>query len=304
MNYKNKYIPLLFTPTLLTPLFAMSCIWHSNDNKTNITKERYNFYNLTNQYNIKQKEVNLYFKKGENVPYVSIAEMIKSLDGFLNADKISYYENWFSNSRTYFQGGNKMTVDWKKNKISVNSLDFFSFTKRSSTTNYSSHLKYLQYNVIKAKGHKPTTQFDLDKYNLDILNYYNKTLVPLPVFNTLFCSQNYYNLYFNGQNLYGAYFGLNDNQTGIDLIKKGGFENKPQNTIDRKTTLNHLLWTLDHFYGLKPQKGIDEFKIFYQPMLKIIILPIQNYFIKNLMIYTLECQCYHSTMMVIQKLIL
>lgn len=260
MNYKNKYIPLLFTPTLLTPLFAMSCIWHSNDNKMNITKERYNFYNLTNQYNIKQKEVNLYFKKGENVPYVSIAEMIKSLDGFLNADKISYYENWFSNSRTYFQGGNKMTVDWKKNKISVNSLDFFSFTKRSSTTNYSSHLKYLQYNAIKAKGHKPTTQFDLDKYNLDILNYYNKTLVPLPVFNTLFCSQNYYNLYFNGQNLYGAYFGLNDNQTGIDLIKKGGFENKPQNTIDRKTTLNHLLWTLDHFYGLKPQKGIDEFK--------------------------------------------
>jgi len=134
-----------------------------------------------------------------------------------------------------------MTVDWKKNKISVNSLDFFSFTKRSSTTNYSSHLKYLEYNTIKAKGYKPTTQFDLDKYNLDILNYYNKTLVPLPVFNTLFCSQNYYNLYFNGQNLYGAYFGLNDNQTGIDLIKKGGFENKPQNKVDRKTTLNHLL---------------------------------------------------------------
>jgi len=59
----------------------------------NITKERYNFYNLTNQYNISQKEVNLYFKKGENVPYVSIAEMIKALDGFLNADKISYYQN-------------------------------------------------------------------------------------------------------------------------------------------------------------------------------------------------------------------
>ena len=260
MNYKNKYIPLLFTPTLLTPLFAMSCIWHSNDNKMNITKERYNFYNLTNQYNIKQKEVNLYFKKGENIPYVSIAEMIKTLDGFLNADRISYYQSWFTNSRTYLQRGNKMTVNWKSNKISVNSLDFFNFTKSSSTTNYSSHLKYISYNQVKAKGYKSTIEFDLGKYNLDVLNYYQKTLIPLPVFNTLFCSQNYYNLYFNGQNLYGAYFGLNDNQNGIDLIKKGLFENKIQNKIDRQTTLNHLLWTLDHFYGLKPQKGIDEFK--------------------------------------------
>ncbi|WP_412031560.1 S41 family peptidase [Metamycoplasma buccale] len=243
----------------LMPLGVISCVWHQNDDHLNITKESYKFYNLSSHHKIYSKSANLYFKENENIPYVSISEMINMLDGFLESSYISKLTSSFFNQKTYYWDNYKFTVNWKTNKMFVNNLGFFRFTKSSSTTDYSKHLKYISYNVHKTKDFKKTIEFNLEKYGLDILNYRDKLLIPLPVFNTLFCSQNYYNLYFNGENLYGAYFDLDDRTPNINKIKSGGFENKLQSLVDRKNTLGHLLWTLDHFYGLKDHKGISKF---------------------------------------------
>ena len=257
---KDKLLLFSLIPTTMLPITSISCIWHNNDNKMNITRRRYKFYNLSNEFDIKNTSVNFYFKNNETVPYVSVDEMINALDGFLKSYSVNSQNSLFFNQKYYYQNAYKMSINWKNNKITVNSLNFFKFTNWSSgSTDYSNHLKWAQYSELKTKDYKSKIEFNLDKYKLDILNWYEKTLIPLPVFNTLFCSQNYYNLYFNGQNLYGVDFGLNDNQTGIETLKTGGFENRLQNKEDRQTTLNHLLWTLDHFYGLKNIKSINNF---------------------------------------------
>ncbi|WP_330463666.1 S41 family peptidase [Metamycoplasma gateae] len=276
---KKKYLFISTLPIILTATSAVSCVFFEDfglniDDIISFKSDKFkqvraDFKNFSKEhYNIKSKYINLYFdisnqatqKNYSTEPYVSIEDMVKHLNGFFNINGFKKYN--ITNNKVIFKNQNgNMELDFDKQTIKLSSESFFNFVVSSNSTNYSRFLKVSSIKLINKEEEKEEIIFDLKKYNIKIYNESNKVLIPLNIFNTLFCSQNYYNLYYNGnKNVYGKYFNLNENDNNIKELKNFDFFNKNETNEKRLYNLNNLIFTLDNFYGLKEYKKINSFE--------------------------------------------
>ena len=260
-----KFLPFFALP-IGSAIFATSCYNQvENDNNADIKTKSYYFKNLSDEYTINDNYINTYTINNSETLYVSIEEMMKYLNGFVDYNVFNKKWNFFSKepSYTYYWYNNMtkytMTINWTKNTIKVNNLNYFDNVNYTQNTDYGRQLKYFNYDVQNKPGTNGSVTFDLGKYDFDILNYKKKILIPFPIFNTLFCNINYYSLYFNGDKIFGIDRWLADNMQGIERIKTGSLNNKIASEQYRKDTFNHLCFSLDYFYGLKDHKGIKSF---------------------------------------------
>ncbi|RMA77551.1 peptidase S41-like protein [Metamycoplasma subdolum] len=252
MKKIGLFLTLMAVPL---PLVVQSCAWHLNDNNKIVKIEDIPFNNFNNQYNVKPGKIRNYYIKENAVPYISLRDTIHTLNGFLQAEKHMKFMNPFANQWHAIDPSsvmNRMTVDWKDNKIYVDSSNFFYFAFPSQTINYMKHLRTIDSWSNLDKSRKIV--FDLNKYGFDILNYKNNILIPYPIFNSLFCSPNYYSLYFNGDNYSGVYFGLSDQDADINDFRNNFFATQLQSAQMRQDSINHLAFSYDFYYGLRDEK--------------------------------------------------
>ncbi|RCJ02509.1 S41 family peptidase [Metamycoplasma hominis] len=256
---KIKLLKLLLTSSVAIScaMLPVSCSLLSNDNDKKITIKDYEFNNLSSEYTIESKKLNLSFVNDGNVPYVNLLQMINSLDGFFDRNYINFSTNiLFSELKMTTKFG-YISFNWKTNKITMPNTYYEYITKSPGKTNFNKYLKSKSY--YSKDFNKNTIVIDLKKYNFDILYHNGNVLLPLAIFNLLFCSTNYYNLYFNGNKIYGCDFDIKSNVQEIPQIRNSKFQNSliPKDIVEAKFNFTALL--IDYFYGLKEYNNINSF---------------------------------------------
>lgn len=235
-----------------------------------ITEQEYDFKNYDDNYTIKEGKIKGYYKGDKKNLFVDPDQFVKTLSGLF--DLKSYKVEWDEATQTlqmttliHDGRAHKLIFDAKNGTISSDTgTDAFNFTKSSQRTNYDQFVKQGGEKIYHVP--KPLTNlvFDLKKYGLEMINHKdkdgkNKVLIPYSVFNTLFCSQNYYNTYFNGTSFFGVDYAGNDRDSEWLKLKKGAFSGTEAPEEIRKETLAHLNWAMDYFYGLRNHKNITDF---------------------------------------------
>ncbi|WP_029906308.1 S41 family peptidase [Mycoplasmopsis opalescens] len=263
---KCLYISSTFFGGML-PFFALSCSsWKTNDNeKVKIIKEL-PFTNYHQGFSTSNSFITSYYTEDEGVPYVDVHELITNLTG-RNSLKYFYIESAFSDQLTIknLVNGTKIVINWKDNTISMGPYsNFVELGDDEYNSAYSEGVKRLSIDITE---NPIDLFFDLSKYDLDILKYKNKILLPYPIFNTLFCSQNYYNIIYNGNKYAGIELVYNDSDNKEfrkKLEKDSPFLNHLTESF-KKDNYNSLLFTLDYYYSLMPEfKIYPDFKKFIE----------------------------------------
>lgn len=252
---RKKYILGGF---LLSLLLLTSC---SKDN-TPTTVKSLPFHNYNNYYDIKAETLDTYYVGDSLVPYVSVSNYIKSMNGFLDSDKYSCSASPFFSEyvvKTEYSGVPLSIVfDYKNDRI-LSSYDFAFL----NTVNITDTIDYTFNLSTKAKEYYngKTIIFDLAKYDFDMRYINGNCLVPLQIINALFGGQNYNSTYYTGNSYYNTYFSLAATKNGQEVLQK--MKNDTSSNLDneelRESNYNYLCFLFDYFYGLKETKGIESF---------------------------------------------
>lgn len=234
-----------------------------NDNDKKITKSSIQFTNLSNGYNITGCDLDVYYNENSDIQYVSVMNFIQCLDGFIKCGDSLRYKIIENKNMLVLYKYNSNNVLLSKaqfrrddNIIYVSDLSFFSsIIYSNSATDYSKFIKTTNYEYSGGGD----LEFDLGKYNFDILYYDNNCLIPFVIANLLFCSLNYYNVIFNGDKFIGYEGEIYNESNEYKTI----FENHrsiTQSESIREATINSLCFLMDYFYGLNEYKNITNFK--------------------------------------------
>ncbi len=224
------------------------------------------FKNKTTEYDIKDANFNLYSNKDGSVSYVAITEFLTLLEGLISKDVFFNIEETNTSlniSYEYFDEEDNtnyeltFTANTKENKITVPDPGFFYAFIESTETNYSRNIYYDKENSLNHSEDGTGISLDLNKYNMDILNYNGKTLIPLSLASLLFASPNYYNIHYNGDQLTGFYFIPDKNQASEVLTSSLNGKDIPADLLIHN--FNFLAFYFDNFYGLKDYKNIKTF---------------------------------------------
>ncbi|VEU80320.1 S41 family peptidase [Haploplasma axanthum] len=219
------------------------------------------FTNISKEYkNARDTKVDLFYFKDSNLPFIDVEEYIWMLNGV-------YYSQYFEFNKNvtdeildvtfeveYDDGevlSHSINFDFKKDLISLESLDFFDIYIVQTATNYSEGLKNLEPRITEGES----VTYELGKYDFDMVVNNKKFLVPLHVINLLFNQSAYFDVYYNSDRLYG----IDTSDLGKTEIQKIIKSNNNKNDVPediRLATYNYLAFTLNYFYGLKSDKGI------------------------------------------------
>ncbi|MCV3733749.1 S41 family peptidase [Mycoplasma enhydrae] len=239
-----------------------------NDNKIEIEEKSVSFKNYNDEYTIAEKNVKAYnIKNQTEVTYVDVDEFLKALDGYIDNSKITSAIDETRNRKVYYCYGSgspdRLEINWEKNTIHTpNTIFFSSILKFPEQTDDDQFLK----NEHEQKREDDEgVLFDLNKYEFDILYKDGKVLLPYIIFNTLFMSQNYTNLYYNGVTFTNIVdgmdsFGKTEDEARKRIREVATLNGKQPTAKEREVNYNHLLFTMDYFYGLKYHKKIKSFE--------------------------------------------
>ncbi|MGX9364145.1 S41 family peptidase [Mycoplasma sp. 527] len=245
-----------------------------NDDKKSFRDQKYNFKNYNAEYTVNEtNEAEAFFIKDDKskTPYIDLDQFISILDGLFDQNQLSSYVEKDKNTKTYFTKNpdgtisNKLIIDWAKNTIQLTSTNFFyEIFKPQQLTDGEQFLK-TEYELSRIKGDEgKLINFDLGKYNMDILYSNDKVLLPFSIFNTLFMSTTSNNIYFNGKTFTNVSDGLDAFETANEELrerirKNGDLNGNKATKEEREANFNHLSFTMDYFYGLREYKQIKSF---------------------------------------------
>ena len=239
---------------MLIILFSLSsCFWSKvNDNDIELEEKNVEFNNLSEDYNIKDSNVNLYFYKGGNVPFINIESYYNMLDGYyeLSKKEVSISENF---NRLYIVDKSQSLIrtifDWRYNTITFkNELSPYGM-KSSEKTDFTSY--------YDCKLVKPIVSLEIEyyigDYGIDILYNNGNVLIPINILNIINAS--YYNVIYNGEKLYGFYY--DDNLDNVYDVKLVG-EKVPDDIVEESN--NELFFLLNEKFGLKNYYNVTDYK--------------------------------------------
>ena len=250
MKKTFKIISLIISFTII--MMLSSCFFNSvNDNDKELNVKEVDFTNLSNDYTVEDKKINLYFYKDGNVPLIDIRDYYNALSGFydMSSRDVSInklFNRLYISSKKYSQ--QRVIFDWKYNTITFkNTLSVYS-TVSSSSTDFSSYYDMKLISGISSLD----IEYYLDNYNIDILYKDEKVLIPMSVLNLI--GGNYYNVIYNTKKLYGYYYG--DDMTDV---YDSSLVNSTTPADIASESKNELLFLLNEKYGLKEYSNVSNY---------------------------------------------
>ncbi|ENY68865.1 Hypothetical protein, predicted lipoprotein [Metamycoplasma auris 15026] len=275
----GKILSLMSLAILPIAAISASCQKRVDDNALTMDVTKASFKNFNKEYTIKDSEMSIYrIKDQQEMMYIDLDEFLKNLEGLFDNKVFSTRVSLDDNKKFYEikdekkQVVSRLVVDWKNNKIITTSTSFFyEIQKPQEQTNDGQFLE----TTYESKKDDPKSEvvFDLGKYKMDILYKDNKVLLPFLAFNTLFMSWTFNNIYWNGKNLTNVQAGVDaykdtPKEAKERIRKDQEIKNKEQTKKEREINFNHLMFTMDNFYGLKYHKEIKSFEEWIGPEYK------------------------------------
>lgn len=249
------------------------------------------FTNVTSEFEVFSGNLMTYYGENSSIPYVDVQEFLQLLDGFLHYEDLEFtylneimtiayeaefdIEDEFGNVIDTEIESFLMTIDFDLNTVTVDRLGFFDYYVYETATEYGAGITYLDSYVEPGDS----ITFELTPYRFDLVIDNDKYLFPFHIANLLFTSGSYYNVYFNGNSYTGIYAFPDPSDTSgstEDGIAFNTIKNSSYNGLDIPAdlivaTYDMLAFTLDYFFGLKEERGIqthyDLLKIYNNTML-------------------------------------
>lgn len=241
------------------------------------------FTNLTSEYEVLETTIQTFYPQNGGLPYVDIQQFLMSLNGLIDADDlesimdghlltISYTAEYSilddqGNVESTEYETYEMIIDFNENTLTVDSLSFFSGYVKSTETDYSKGLTYLETYIEEGES----VTFRFNDYRLDILQHQEGDkeyyLFPFHLANILFTSGSYYNVYYNGDGYYGVYAfpsssdpsGDTEDGRAFNTIKLSSLNSTVIDDDVLMATYDMLVFTLDYFYGLKAYQNVTTY---------------------------------------------
>ena len=229
---------------------------------------------MTDEYKINNSNLNIYKNSAGSVPYVDIVEFIEAIRGLISEDVLfteNSTDNEFTVSYTYTDEETNedyeltLTADFVNNTITVPDTGFFYGYVEQTETNFSRNIFYNTASDLNHFTEEDGLVLDLGKYNMEVISYQGKALIPFYVANLIFANSNYYSVYYNQENLTGVYFIPNQNSPEAERMYETSQNGKeiPGDLLIHN--FNFLAFFFDNFYGLKDYQQVDTY---YHKLLK------------------------------------
>ena len=252
----RKSIKLLLSILVLALIFPLSsCFFNPvNDNELALTEKNVHFVNMSKDYDVKESDVNIYFYENGSVPLIDVPSFYNMLEGYyLNSGReIStnkLYNRLYITDKDYSY--RRVIFDWYRNTVTFkNTLNVYS-TYSHGSIDFNAY-----YDIEVVHGISSIDiEYYLGNYNIDILYYNEKVLMPISFIN--FMNGDYYNVIYNGVGLYGYYYGDKIDNVYTEATLKGDI---PEDM--KKETKNELLFLLNEKYGLKNYAKVDDYSTY------------------------------------------
>ena len=225
------------------------------------------FRNLTTEYDVADGNLELFFEKDGEVPYVSIRDFLNLIKGFIDP----VYEITFTETETtltlfyqYYDEDDDITYDLEvildtvTNTITTNDPGFYWAYVATTETNFGRHIEYVD---ADGEHYEEGTNivYELGKYQMDIVSSDKGILIPFYIANQLFAGSSYYNVYYNYDGLFGIYSTPDSDSDEYKTIRTSS-RNSTSIPDDLIVHNFHMLtFSLDYFYGLRTYLGIETF---------------------------------------------
>ncbi|MGI6781927.1 MAG: S41 family peptidase [Acholeplasmataceae bacterium] len=223
------------------------------------------FKNMTDEYKVQDGNLNIYKNENGTVPYVDVREFMTLLEGLIDATTVFTEDktNGYQVAYDYFDEEEDetchltFTANPSDNTISVPDTGFFHAFIVSTETNYSRNIVYNRESPLNHSIDGKGMLLDLGEYNMEVIAYEGKTLIPFYVANLLFATSNYYSVYYNQEQLIGMYFvPEKDTEAYNEMFNTSlsGTDEVPNDLLVHN--FNFLAFYFDKFYGLKDYNSI------------------------------------------------
>lgn len=222
-----------------------------------------NFINNSEEYEISDNVIDLYYFKDDALSYVEVRDYLNLLDGIYYSDNFEYIINMeeenilinFEVTSNLESVNYQMIIDSKTDEIRVNSEDFFYAYLKETETNFSEGLINLEPVYTKGSG----ITYNLSEYDFDIKLIEDNFIMPLPIINLIFNQGNYFDTFFNGDVIYGIDTAYMDDLAYKEILKSS-YNNKKETDQMKLDNYNFYLFVIDYFYGLKEERNIFKAK--------------------------------------------
>jgi len=230
----------------------------------------FDFENLATEYIVSDSNIDLFFLIDGELPYIDILDYLELIDGAIIFEElmIETYDEFLIISVLIEDEDEiedsyilEVVFDFTKNDLIIEDFGFFDSFSEETQTEFGSGLEVVDY--VFTEPDLITLNFDY--YDFDIIKTDDNYLVPFHIVNLLF-SGGMYDVYYNGDILYGidTYQLMGDDAIqGILLDSELNYDTIPQDV--KLATFDYLTLVFDHFYGLKEERGIDNFYDYFKP---------------------------------------
>lgn len=230
---------------------------------TVISTKTVDFTNLANEWTLVDQQIELFYQKAGDIPYVDVQSFVNLLNGAILSDELVFekmgtdklkvsYEVTSEDETDYYEA----LFDFSLNQVTFNTFDFFDGFTAETETDFGSGLSVDNVRFTDSLG----VTIPLGYYGFDLITHQDKYLIPLAIANQFF-SGGMFDVYFNGDSLYGVdSYQLMDDSSVVNKIQTST-QNYLDSSIDlKRSTYNHVVFVMDYFYGLKT---INEVKTYY-----------------------------------------
>ncbi|MGM0436157.1 MAG: S41 family peptidase [Bacillota bacterium] len=240
--------------------------------KTPQSTKTVDFENLSTEYSVSDKSVDLYFYE-DGVAYVDIETFLNMISGAIVNHRLDISTDHNSIDMEYtIEGTNdadgvneettaSLGIDTKTNELTVSHFFFFNGLSSVTDTNFAENLEVIDY--VQEGGE--TVTIDLDAYGFDVKSIDGQTRIQFQLAN-LFFSGSMYDAYFNGNEIYGVdTYQLMNDASLYETLTESTFNDKSMSTELKRSTDNYLELSFDYFYGLKDVKGVQSYENAFEP---------------------------------------
>lgn len=226
------------------------------------------FVNLTTEYDVADRSVNLHFNEDGSVPYIKVVEFFELLHGFIDPELEIIYttsDGVLTVAYDYYSESQDHTfhltavIDTINQTITTEDPGFYSAYVYSTETNYGRHIEYDTDNENASYKEGTDLVLHLGDYNLAALLYDGDVVIPYALANQLFAGASYYNVYYNGDNLYGVYSLPGPEDDEFQIMKNSSKNNSDFEYDMFLITYDMLAFNFDYFYGLKDIMEIETY---------------------------------------------
>lgn len=264
----KKLKSLFITSCTIAPLISISATSNS-DSDTSISSKlkEFDLIPLAKELNREPKNAKVKMYLHNDVAYVGIQEFLKSISKIVKNENINFSFNGDKAVLTYKTAINStnpltLTVDYTKQKIFVSNYKFFTEILK----NYERGEEKLDIQFLdrKYKNQTESFEYDLKKYEIDILKDKNDLYLPQILLNQILLNESNVQTYFNGEVFNLFRFAESLQGLGPVYLKqsaKNNDNNIPQGLKEFQT--KYFSFLLDYYYGVKPESN-DSYKGFVE----------------------------------------